>query len=85
LNKVAEKMNLSSGTHPDEMNRSQLSKWENDGKNYLYIAPNKSESRAAEKVHKEYDGDWSKLKDMVRATIVVDDMKAMGTLPAALS
>lgn len=40
----------------------------------LFIAPLKGEKRAAEKVDSDYDGDWSKLLDVVRASIAVDTM-----------
>lgn len=39
---------------------------------YLFIAPNKSKTRSAEKVNADYGGDYSKLLDYVRATITVD-------------
>lgn len=41
---------------------------------FLFVAPNKSEARAAEKVQADYGGDWSQLRDMVRASIVVDNI-----------
>jgi uncharacterized protein len=41
---------------------------------YLFVAPNKSEKRAAEKVRHDYGGDWSMLKDMVRASIAVSSI-----------
>lgn len=44
--------------------------WENE-RGYLFIGPLKKEDRAREKVEAEYEGDWSQLRDMVRATIAV--------------
>lgn len=38
----------------------------------LITAPPKGEQRASEKVNSDYDGDWSRLTDVVRATIAVD-------------
>ena len=42
-----------------------------DEKGYLFMGPLKGEDRAKEKVAGDYDGDWSQVKDMVRATIAV--------------
>lgn len=44
----------------------------------LFIAPMKGEDRAKEKVENDYRGDWSRLKDIVRATIAVDNFRQMG-------
>jgi hypothetical protein len=41
------------------------------GDGFLFVAPLKSEKRAKEKVEADYEGDWSKLKDLVRASISV--------------
>lgn len=38
----------------------------------LVTTPTKDEERAEEKVDTDYDGDWSRLLDVVRATIAVD-------------
>lgn len=43
----------------------------NSGDGFLFVAPLKSEKRAKEKVDADYGGDWSKLKDLVRATVAV--------------
>ncbi len=45
------------------------------GDNFLFVAPNKSEARAREKVEREYDGDWDRLKDMIRGSITVSSME----------
>ena len=42
-----------------------------DEKGYLFMGPLKGEERAKEKVDGDYGGDWSQVKDMVRATIAV--------------
>ena len=41
---------------------------------YLFIGPNKSEARAKAKVEADYGGDYSQLKDMIRASIAVNDV-----------
>ncbi len=40
--------------------------------NLVILAPVKGEKRATEKVNGDYGGDWSKLLDVARASIVVD-------------
>jgi RNA polymerase sigma factor (sigma-70 family) len=47
----------------------------------VIIAGVKGEKRAKEKVQQDYEGDWSKIGDMVRATVAVDDV---GSIPVAL-
>ncbi len=53
----------------------------------VFLAANKSEARSTEKVDKEYDGDWSQLRDYVRASVAFDTMddlrRALAALPAA--
>lgn len=44
--------------------------WDND-KGFLFMGPLKGKDRAEEKVRTDYKGDWSQLRDMVRATIAV--------------
>lgn len=50
--------------------------WDND-KGFLFMGPLKGKDRATEKVKSDYctpekpDGDWSQIRDMVRATIAV--------------
>jgi phage-related protein (TIGR01555 family) len=39
------------------------------------IGPIKHEARAEQKVNADYNGDWSKLGDVVRATVAVDSVK----------
>ena len=69
LDQVAKRMRLSSDlATPEDLTGSRLS----DGKSYLFLGPNKSQKRATAKVESDYDGDWTKLKDMVRATIAVE-------------
>lgn len=57
--------------------------WEQKG-GMLFIAPLKGEKRAAEKVRDDYDGDWSKLCDVVRASIAVDTMEDLHSALHAL-
>lgn len=40
----------------------------------VLVAPNKKEKRAREKVKADYDGDWSRLMDPVRATVACDNL-----------
>lgn len=58
-----------------------------DNRGYLFMGPLKGKARAEEKVAKDYDGDWSKLRDMVRATIAVPSItqvpKVLADLKAA--
>jgi hypothetical protein len=69
LDQVAGRMGLSSDLEmPEDLTGKRLT----DGKSYLFLGPNKSEKRATAKVDADYDGDWTKLKDMVRATIAVE-------------
>jgi len=41
----------------------------------LMIAPLKGEERASQKVAQDYGGDWSRLKDVARCSLVVDSLK----------
>lgn len=69
LRKVAGKMKLSTSlATPDDLKGGAVT----DGKSYLFLGPLKSQKRATEKVMNDYDGDWTRLKDMVRATIAVE-------------
>lgn len=47
--------------------------WDND-KGFLFMGPLKGKDRAEEKVRTDYHGDWSQLRDMVRATIAVPSL-----------
>ena len=44
----------------------------------LIIAPLKGKKRATEKVESDYGGDWSRLTDVVRASIAVDTCSELG-------
>ena len=70
LGKVAEIMGLQSGKKPEDITPDE---WESD-KGFLFLAPLKGEKRAKEKVEADYGGDWSQLRDVVRATISVPGM-----------
>lgn len=70
LGKVAQVMGLDSGKKPEDITPEE---WEND-KGFLFLAPLKGEKRAKEKVESDYGGDWSQLRDIVRATISVPQM-----------
>ena len=74
LGQVAQSMGLQSGKKPDELTPED---WESD-KGFLFLAPLKGEARAKEKVESDYDGDWSQLRDIVRATISVPSMGNVG-------
>lgn len=60
--------------------------WDND-KGFLFMGPLKGKDRAEEKVRTDYDGDWSQVRDMVRATIAVPGLtqipKVLSELKAA--
>lgn len=43
----------------------------------VIVAPLKAKERATEKVESDYGGDWSRLYDMLRATIAVDSIKEL--------
>ena len=51
---------------------------------FLVIAPMKGEKRATEKVKDDYDGDWSKLLDVARSSIVVDSFDDVNQVAAKL-
>ena len=51
---------------------------------FLVVVPIKNPERAAEKVERDYEGDFARLADAVRATIVVDDQAAVADAVAAL-
>lgn len=70
LGKVAQIMGLQSGKKPEDITPDE---WEND-QGFLFLAPLKGEKRAKEKVEADYGGDWSQLRDVVRATISVPGM-----------
>lgn len=70
LGKVAQVMGLDSGKKPEDITPEE---WEND-KGFLFLAPLKGEKRAKEKCEADYGGDWSQLRDVVRATISVPGM-----------
>lgn len=70
LGKVASSMGLESGKKPEALTPED---WGND-KGYLFVAPLKGEKRAKEKCEADYGGDWSQLRDIVRATISVPTM-----------
>lgn len=67
LGKVAQVMGLQTGRKPEDITPEE---WEND-KGFMFLAPLKGEKRAREKVEADYHGDWSQLRDVVRATISV--------------
>lgn len=73
LGKVAQAMGLQSGKKPDEITPDE---WEND-QGFMFLAPLKGEKRAREKVESDYGGDWSQLRDVVRATISVPSMSSV--------
>jgi hypothetical protein len=74
LGEVAKQMGLEMGKKPDDMTDDD---WSND-KGYVFIGSLKGEKRAKEKVEGQYGGDWSKLLDIVRATISVPTMGDVG-------
>lgn len=83
LGAVAQAMGLVSGKKTDDLTPDD---WGSE-KGFLFIAPLKGQKRAQEKVEADYGGDWSQLRDMVRATISVPSMghvkQALGHLKTA--
>jgi len=55
---------------PDDVTDQE---WRKPG-GMLFIAGLKKEDRAESKVHADYNGDWSKIQDLVRGTIACDNM-----------
>jgi hypothetical protein len=76
LGEIQKAMGLVAGKKPDALSDEE---WGND-KGYLFIAPLKGQKRASDKVRTDYrtkekpEGDWSKLRDLVRATISMPTM-----------
>jgi hypothetical protein len=69
LESVAKKVPLHSDiAAPEHLNEEH----ERNGKAYFFLGPNKAQNKATAKVENDYHGDWSKLKDMVRATVSVE-------------
>lgn len=62
---------------PDDVDFSQAG-------GMLFIAPLKGQERAKEKVENKYGGDWSRLCDVVRASIAVDTLDDLKGLMAKL-
>jgi hypothetical protein len=70
LGKVGETLGLKTGLKPDGLSDEQ---WSND-EGFLFIGSLKGAERAKQKVEADYGGDWSQLRDMVRATISMPSM-----------
>lgn len=73
LGKVGQSMGLKSGLKPKALTDDQ---WHND-EGFIFIGSLKGADRAKEKVEADYNGDWSQLRDMVRATISVPSMSGV--------
>jgi hypothetical protein len=61
------------GRKAAELNRDEYmlpEHWDSDS-GFLFMGPLKGEARAKQKVDVDYHGDWSQVRDMVRATIAV--------------
>ncbi len=76
LGKVQADMGLVGGLKPKSLTPEQ---WADD-KGYVFIGSLKGADRAREKVEADYGGDWSQLRDMVRATISVPTMEDVKTV-----
>lgn len=57
---------------PGKYTEEQIAKRLEQPGGVVMLAPVKGEKRSVEKVNADYDGDWSKLLDIARATIAVD-------------
>lgn len=64
------------GYHTLDAEKEQVStseKLKEPGRGVVIIGPLKREARAEVKVHHDLDGDWSRITDLARASIAVDD------------
>lgn len=52
---------------------------------FAVVAPIKSANRAKEKVEADYDGDWSKLTDVVRCTVAASSLDELRSLQAKIA
>lgn len=81
LGRVAESLGLKTDVErPEDLTDEHVS----NPHGYLFVAPNKSEARAKAKVESEYQGDWTKLRDMVRASIAVTSVAELRKAIAAV-
>jgi hypothetical protein len=81
LGHVAKALNLKTDAKsPETLTPAQV---KNDS-GYLFIAPDKSQDRAAEKVRHDLQGDWSRLTDVVRASIAVKSVSQLRAAVAAV-
>jgi len=80
LGKVGQALGLKSGLKPDGLSDEQ---WASD-EGFLFIGSLKGAQRAKEKVEADYNGDWSQLRDMVRATISMPTMDGVRDAVAKL-
>lgn len=80
LSGVAKAMGLVEGKKPSDLSPED---WDND-QGYVFVGKLKGEDRAKEKVEADYDGDWSQLRDMIRATISVPSMEHVKTAMSQL-
>lgn len=81
LHQVAAKLGLRTDVQkPEDLTAEHIA----NPHGYLFVAPNKSEARARAKVDSEYEGDWSQLRDMVRASIAVSSVEDLHKAVAAV-
>ena len=81
LDKVADELGLRTDlSKPKELTAAHLDVPEG----FLFLGQLKGEKRAKEKVAADYEGDWSQLKDMVRATVdaMLNPIEQLRALPA---
>lgn len=70
LNKVADQLGLRTDMSPKQLEGDHVTSDEG----FLFIGKLKGEERARQKVDAEYGGDWSQVRDVIRATIAVSSM-----------
>lgn len=80
LGKVADTLGLKTDAKPADLEGDAAA----GGEGYLFVGSLKGEQRAKQKVESEYDGDYSQLRDMVRATIAVSSMDEIRAAVAAV-
>lgn len=80
LHQIAGKMGLRTDLAPEDLKDDALES--KDG--FLFLGPIKKKERAQRKVDGEYDGDWGKVTDLIRATISVSSFDEVHQAVAAV-
>lgn len=68
LDNLGQQLGFSPGRgSPDEMSEADL----DSDESFIFLGPLKKQEKSTDKVNTDYFGDWTQLKDLVRATIAV--------------